>query len=403
MFTPAIGGAEQQLHDLIRHLDPKFYDITLFYEPWNAFEEFLELRQHPHVKKAPIHIYACNRFTQRIVHLPRFLRQVYHLANMCIGQFAVILPNFIQLKSVFRNSSIEVLHIINGGYPGSMAAKLAAVAAKSAGISACVMTIASTPQRLQWPQKIVEYSICRQVEKSLDYFVGVARHVGQTLTRLYDIPSKKIKIIYYGIETDSGTKSGAARRSEISARFGIPLDRTVIAVIARLSPEKGHELFLHALKKLIPDFSKKISVLLIGDGPLNNQLRKQVSDHGLQNVVIFTGHLNNTDVKEALVRVDIVAIPSKIEGLPYAVTEAMSMSKPVVGSMVGGIPEQVIDSETGFLVPPNDANAFAKALSAMIDDPQMAMQMGENARRRFERLFKLDQMIHKYSDLYRSV
>jgi glycosyltransferase involved in cell wall biosynthesis len=113
------------------------------------------------------------------------------------------------------------------------------------------------------------------------------------------------------------------------------------------------------------------------------------------------GHLE--DVRGFLAALDALALPSHHEGLPNAVLEAMAAGLPVVASAVGGMPEQVIDRQTGLLVPPGDAGALAQALASLASDPQGAARMGCAGRARVERDFSLQAMVRGAEELYASL
>ncbi len=107
--------------------------------------------------------------------------------------------------------------------------------------------------------------------------------------------------------------------------------------------------------------------MIIGDGPDREQLNKRVQELGLDGYVTFTGQIE--DVYPALRAIDVVAMPSLREGLPYTLLEAMAMDKPVVASSVGGLAETINHCENGVLFRTNDAQALAEALISVLSDP----------------------------------
>ncbi len=97
---------------------------------------------------------------------------------------------------------------------------------------------------------------------------------------------------------------------------------------------------------------------------------------------------------------DILALPSVQEGFPNVLLEAMALSKPVVATAVGGVPEQVVDGETGLLVPPRDSLALASAITVLLDNPDKARSMGQAGFRRVQRRFPLTAVVDRYTQLY---
>ena len=142
--------------------------------------------------------------------------------------------------------------------------------------------------------------------------------------------------------------------------FGIGLNEPVVGFVGRLQEVKGVRYLIESLvelKTVIP----KVKLLIVGDGPLRASLQDYAQELGLGEQVIFTGY--RRDIPQVLNAMNVFVLPSLREDLPLSPIEAMAMRKPVVATNVGGIPEVVVDGETGILVPPKDASALAKAIS----------------------------------------
>ncbi|MEI8167476.1 MAG: glycosyltransferase family 4 protein [Chloroflexales bacterium] len=146
-----------------------------------------------------------------------------------------------------------------------------------------------------------------------------------------------------------------------------------------------------------------IPVLLVGDGPNLNLIRAEVAAAGLDELVQFTGRLSSEAKTRAMSACDILVLPSLIEGLPYMITEALSYAKPVIASNVGGIPEQVLDGETGLLVPPRDALALANAIRSLVKDPNLVRRMGAGALQHYRQHFTLERMLDDHDALYQAL
>jgi len=168
----------------------------------------------------------------------------------------------------------------------------------------------------------------------------------------------------------------------------------IVTVIARLIPDKGH-LYLFRSFKIVKQKIPEAHLLVIGDGPLRRQLEELVKDLGLADSVSFLGHISHDHVQELLGKTEVVVMPSigEGEGLPYAVLEAMSHAKPVVATSVGGLPELVIDGETGIIVSPLDCVQLAEAIITLMQNPTLAHEMGKKGRKRVESEFSYNAMI----------
>ena len=140
------------------------------------------------------------------------------------------------------------------------------------------------------------------------------------------------------------------------------------------------------------------TLLIAGYGPLRERLEACAAELGVSSSVRFLGY--RKDVQRILSALDVFVLPSLWEGMSNAILEAMAAGKPVVATAVDGNLDQVIDGETGLLVPPADAGVLANALIDLIGDRQKARDMGERGRERVERDFPIRAMTAAYLDLY---
>jgi glycosyltransferase involved in cell wall biosynthesis len=174
----------------------------------------------------------------------------------------------------------------------------------------------------------------------------------------------------------------------------------IIGVIGRMSPEKGHILFLRSFQQVLKEIPRA-NALLLGTGQLETKLRKICKELGLEKHVIFGGFQQN--VNEWYPYLDIVVIPSLSEGLPNVALEAMLFEKPVVATKVGGVPEVVEDGLTGSLVPANDVGATTNAICALLKNPDLMMKYGKNGHGRvltnFSPAFRAKKTIKLYNSI----
>ena len=139
-------------------------------------------------------------------------------------------------------------------------------------------------------------------------------------------------------------------------------------------------------------------LLVVGDGPFKQSLMNLVQKLGLDEQVIFTGY--RRDIPQMMNTMDVFVLPSLREDLPLSLIEAMAMRKPVVATSVGGIPEVVVDGETGILVPPMDSTALAKAIARILLNKQIASRMGLAGRQRVENQFSADAVVARTQQIY---
>jgi glycosyltransferase involved in cell wall biosynthesis len=196
-------------------------------------------------------------------------------------------------------------------------------------------------------------------------------------------PGTPVHVIPNGIPV--GPLPTPAERSAAREALGLPAGVPVVAFVGRLSPEKAPEVLLRAVR------GTAIRVLVAGDGPLRESLEAEADPEQVR----FLGFL--PDVGTVLAAADVLALPSRTEGLPMAVLEAMAAGLPVVASAVGSLPE-VLGGGAGLLVPAGDVPALRLALE-QLSAPDVRAALAAEARRRVESRYAAATMARSYRDL----
>jgi glycosyltransferase involved in cell wall biosynthesis len=171
-----------------------------------------------------------------------------------------------------------------------------------------------------------------------------------------------------------------------------------IVTVGRLQAPKDALTLVRALAELPRGAYEAV---IVGGGPDRPALESEVRRLGLDSVVDLAGA--RTDVAELLAASDLFVLSSRSEGLPLSVLEAMAAGLPVVASSVGGIPELVLEGETGFLVPPGDPQRLAGAIERLLDDPPLRRRLGAAGRTRVQERFNLASSRQAHLDLYASL
>lgn len=197
-----------------------------------------------------------------------------------------------------------------------------------------------------------------------------------TAARVRQMPGvypQRLRVISNGVDYEFWSRKGSGHIS-----MG---DRSMtVLTVGRLLPVKGHDVLLRAFAEVrtrVP----QARLVIVGDGTLRAELHVMVKELGLGEAVEFVGDIDAAGVRAQLGRSRVFALPSRSEGLPLALLEAMAAGVPAVASRVGGIPEVLLPG-TGLMVPPEDHAALAEALAALLLDPQLAADLGERGRER---------------------
>ncbi len=211
-------------------------------------------------------------------------------------------------------------------------------------------------------------------------------------------PPEKIRVIPMGIDTERFDPGRyRAERAAVRAELGLRPDATVIGAVARFVPDKGLDVLLQAVSLLAKRFPD-LQCLLVGDGPLRDDLRALSCTLDLEGRIRFAGY--RTDIPRVLSVLDLYILPTRREGFGVAFAEAMSMEVPVIASRIAPLDEIVEDGQTGMLAAVGDAEAFARAASPLLAEPDLRMQMGRTARRRILERFEQSLMCRAYERLF---
>jgi glycosyltransferase involved in cell wall biosynthesis len=207
---------------------------------------------------------------------------------------------------------------------------------------------------------------------------------------------KKLYRSYGGIEPDQFNPKHNTR--EAKARIGLDPDLPVVGSVGRLMPEKGHIHLIKAAPRVIEKYGP-VNFLLAGEGPLEQDLRKQVEDLGLRKYVHILGTWKR-DINPYREAMDIGVMPSIFEGLGLALLEFMALGTPTVTSSVPCFREVIVDGESGLIASLNEENSLADKILELLFDPERASRMGQAALERVRSQFSIQRLAGDMMDLY---
>ncbi|KPJ58989.1 MAG: hypothetical protein AMJ42_02355 [Deltaproteobacteria bacterium DG_8] len=231
----------------------------------------------------------------------------------------------------------------------------------------------------------------------VDHYIAVSESVKRYIVQKSKIPVEKISVIYNGVNV---RKHNSLQTQNVKAPFDIEAKDMILMTVGRLQKQKGHYYLFHAILKVRKEVAK-IKLLIIGEGEEENNLKNLAESLDLTDQIIFTGL--RFDVENILSMAKIFILPSLWEGMPNTLLEAMAAGRPVIATDVGGVPELVINGETGVLVPPKDSDALASAIIDLLQDELKAEKMGEVGRVRVEKIFNISKTLEKTENLYREL
>jgi glycosyltransferase involved in cell wall biosynthesis len=223
--------------------------------------------------------------------------------------------------------------------------------------------------------------------------VSVSDAVAGMVAGVLGVNAEAVEVIQNGI----GPIQNASPREESCKLLGIPRDLVVVGTVGRLHAQKNYPLLLRAVACASARM-RDLRLVIIGDGEESENLRALAAELGVDRLVYWTGR--RSDVQQVMSALDIFAMTSDYEGLPIALIEAMRAGIPCVVTRAGGMPEAVIDGETGYVVDRRDLEGVSRALLTLAGDPTLRVAMGRAAKARFHSHYSAERMTSEYMKLY---
>jgi len=206
--------------------------------------------------------------------------------------------------------------------------------------------------------------------------------------------------IHNAVDTEkiTGIISGADQ-TLLKMKLNIPDNRIIIGAVSRLRTEKGIDLLIRSFS-LIAKEHQRVHLLIVGSGPDEERMKKEVVESGLSSLITFYGQTEWEKSMELLALMDIMVVPSHYEGFGLSAAEAMAAGKPVIASDTSGLKEVVIHGQTGLLFPVDNQYALKEALEELIKDASLRQQYGNCGKKRVETHFSLELFKNKINALY---
>jgi glycosyltransferase involved in cell wall biosynthesis len=228
--------------------------------------------------------------------------------------------------------------------------------------------------------------------------VGISREICRVLAR-QGVPAAKIVCIPSGVDTHHyrPDREAPARLRKV---LGLSGEARAVGMVAQFIPRKGHATLLEAAPEVL-HAHPEAHFVLFGEGPLREELRKEASLLPHASRVHFPGFRD--DLHQLLPGLDVLAHPASKEGLGVSLLQAGACEVPLVAGRAGGIPEIVLDGQTGFLHEPGNGSQLGSRLCEVLANPELARTLGQKARQHIERHFSEETMARQNLRLYREI
>ena len=210
------------------------------------------------------------------------------------------------------------------------------------------------------------------------------------------LPKEKLKIINNGVDTERFNGEGRDKKL-LRDSLGIGPDELVIGTVGRLAKIKNQKLLILAFKN-VADLRSDCRLVVVGDGPLKNELIDYSQEVGVREKILFLGERN--DISQLLGVFDIFCLSSLSEGISLVLLEAMATGLPIVATRVGGNSELIEDGVNGFLVPSQDPRSMSENLVKLLSDKELRDHMSKNNQKSARSRFDIRDVTKTYQELY---
>jgi glycosyltransferase involved in cell wall biosynthesis len=378
--TAELSGGEIALIDIIRHLDRTRIEPVVVLGTDGPLVERL-------TGYVPIHIIPMDSSVAHVRKDTLGFRSLLHLTAI-----KTALGFLVRLCRFMNEHAVDILHTnslkasVLGGIGGRLQSRK------------IIWHIRDRIADDYLPRNMVR--IMRRLARILPHYVVANSYATLLTLQLNTTPSA---VVYSGVDLSRFSVSALKRGSD---NQGKSPDRKSVGIVGRICPWKGQHVFLEAAARVHVHWPKArfriIGAALFREHDYQADLHRLVREHGLQDVVEFTGFQN--DITSAIHSLDIL-VHASVVGEPFGqvIVQGMACGKPVIATNGGGVPEIVVDGQTGLLVPRGDAPAMADAICTLLADEEQARQMGILGHQRVLERFTIQQSVATLMNIYEEI
>ena len=358
--SAGLYGAEKVILNLLEHLNPDKFDIYLaaFVEDRRPHRELLKESEKRGGKTIAI------RCRKRL--------DVQALK---------------ELLSILKKNDIDILHCheMKSRAYGLIAAKVIELP-----------IVATNHNWIRENRTVATYELLDAFSlRFFDRIIAVSEEVKQLMLK-FKIPQRLISVVRNGINLKESCEK---RDDNTSLRhaLGIAENVRVVGMVGRLSIEKGIKYFLEAAQKTLVKMPN-ICFLIVGDGPMEKELKQHTKMMGIEGRVVFTGFYK--DIAALYSLLDVYVLTSLREGTPMALLEAMAARVPVVATGVGGVAQVVRHNENGILVKSHDPEEISESVLHLLRNPLESARLAANAKKALREEYSAERMAGQYENIY---
>lgn len=400
---PFFAGCENMIPNFLNSKEiNNTYDVYFFYRKSDAYSIELKnrlLNSNLNCIALNLPNYNIHKYLLSGIRNIPILYKLFAAIIIFIMKYFTIVYCIPLLYKKFNKLNVDILHINNGGYPAAFTAYSAVIAARLSGVNKIIYVVNNIAQNytnpLRWFDKIIDIYIKNKVS----FFVTGSINAGEKLKSTLKLSNNKVVNIPNGVKIRDITLS----RLELLNELDLDLkNRPLFSTIALLEERKGHIWLLKAIKK-IKETNINIDTspffIFEGNGSTYSILRNYISQNKLENYVTIIKEVPN--IFNLINASDAIILPSIfMEDFPNVIIEAMSLGKPVIGTKIAGIPEQIDHHKNGCLVKSKDSDALYDSIIHLMNK-DVRENYGIQSKQKYNENYKVEISVNKYIQFYK--
>ena len=397
------AGCENMLISIFNNPNiHKEFDIVFAYRFSKKYAEIFHSRLKININEIPLKLATFVHLFDEInkLKINLLVKKILKAISILCFKYIFFIFSIFKLFIVFRRVKPDILHINNGGYPGAYSCISAVFAARLARIDKIVFVINNIITPYNNVLRYIDKPVDKFVKNNVSIFLTGSKYAGNKIRNLWNLPKEKV----INIPNTVLPRPLVEPKDLIFKRLGISSSNIILGNIALLEPRKGQKYLIEALAIIRDKFDnfKNIILIIEGTGSQKKYLEKLVVDLKLEKSIIFLE--NEKNIFDIINIFDLFILPSiECEDFPNVILEAMSLGKPIIGTNIAGIPEQIEKGVNGFVVEPKNVKPLSEAILTLVKSKEKRIKMGAKSLDRFNKFFSYDKIINNYVNLYKQI
>ena len=357
---------------------------------WAGIEAHLsallgELRRMPEIDRLALIVFNQGLLSQRI--------EAMGLETICLPRKRKFDWSVLrQITRIINTQKTSIIH--THGYLASIYGMLATIFARQRQHHIITLHQRAAEQ-VSWKMRLYVKTMMFMAKIMRVHFVAVSKDVRASVLQRISLHDDEITVIYNGIVCDD-----SSRMETDKAKMGLDPQKKAIGIVGRLVKGKGHHFFIR-LSKALSEIREDLEFLIIGDGPLADEIRLNIKQMNMDGNIKMLGF--RSDVIDYINCLDILTLCSDHEGIPYVVLEALKCRTPIVSTNVGGIPEVISSGYNGILTGHGDCEEMKSKILELLDRPSMLNMITQNGYDTLLNKFSTPKMAQETVALYRKI